>query len=304
MAEAAAAPVTAPAASEGSTEAAPVVAPVKPAPRRLPEPIKIKVRGKEELIDDLDQLTHWAQKGRGSHEAFEAASKKEAETSEKAKLFEAFKTNDPAAIRKALRDLGVDSKALRAASEQEIWEAMQEEALSPEQRRIRELEGEQAKTKAEREAAETKEKHTATEKQATALADQYAKLAMGALKEMGVSEGAAPPIVRRMSPYMLEALEQGLDTNSPQVARDIAAMAKEDIVSDINAVLSGATPEEVVALLGETISNKIRKHDLAKLSPRGVVPAQRPAQSATPKPGDPVKRRRSFWDEPAFGAKE
>lgn len=268
----------------------------KPAPRKLPQPVELKRKGKVEKIDDLDRLVHLAEKGYGAAETFEEVQKTKGEIESKAKLLEAFKTNDPKAIRKALRELGADQGALRAAAEEELWEHIQAEQMSPEQKRIRQLEQEALARK----EADEKTASEAKEKEATAKAEaelnRWAKVASDALAAAKVSPDKAPVMLARMRPYIDRAIANGEDPVGADVLEEFMS-DERDTVRDIVSGF-GDNIEAAAEWVGEDFLNNLRRYDLQRLR------AGRQPSPFTPKPQQaanamqitqPKAKDKSFW---------
>lgn len=319
MSEAAAAPVSAPSApapaseSGGAPETAQKPAQAaggaspkeskpaeKPAPRKLPEPVRLKTKHGEESIDDLDRLVHLASKGYGSDKTFEESKRLREEAAAEAKKVEAFKSGDPKKIRAALREMGVPVEAIRAMSEEELYEAIQAEQMTPEQKELAELKAwkakqeEQAqKTKAEQEQAAQKE---ADEREYQRLEQLFA----GALQKTGAPARSFPWLMQRMAKLEERNATSGIES-TPE---DLASEALNDVRAEQSAITKDMTGEDLISWLGEDAVKRINKAVVAKLRAAQNNPtAPRPVQQPTTNPAQTARKkfdwRTGQWTEEA-----
>lgn len=136
---------------------------------------KLKLKGKEvDFEADEEEVKRLIQRGYGSNEAYHEAKRlrEEAERlsneayrhkQQQEERKKTYKSDPMAAIRNAVQELidsGVDPRTARAAGEQWLYEKIQEDEMSPDARRAKELEAElkkrdelEAKTKKEQEEA-------------------------------------------------------------------------------------------------------------------------------------------------------
>lgn len=293
----------APSASEGSaapakTQAVSDAAPAKPAPRKLPEPVKLKVKGREESIDDLDRLVHLASKGYGAHESFEEAKKLREEAAADAKKLEAFKSGDPKAIRAALRELGLKPEAIRQMSEEELFEAIQAEQMTPEQKELADLKAwkaqQEEKQKTEAQKAEEAAQNEANEREYTRLESLFA----GALQKTGAPARAFPWLMQRMAKLEERNAAQRIES-TPE---DLASEALEDVRAEQMTITKDMSGEDLISWLGPETLKKIRKADLAALrarnQPQSATPP--PTQQTTSNNNQPQKPRRFDWSKGRF----
>lgn len=292
--------------SEQSTEQPAQEAPAEAAPRKLPTPVKLKFKGKEETVDDLDQLARWAQMGRGATEVFEQAKKLREEAEAKASRLEKLKggsLEDRLAL--LTETLGDEEAALQFMEEALFQKRIAPQQLSPEQRQLQEMQRKLQSYEAEKAQAAKAKQEAELEAQAEAIAQQYAKTAADVMAKLGWGPELAPVVLREMMPYAEQALEAGLDP----VSEDIMGMYMQDQQQKLSNFAKQLKGEQLLRFLGEDIANEIRKADLARLRGGATAkPVREEAPAAPkPKPADPLeaareaqKKRRSFWSEDPY----
>ena len=306
MPDAVAAP-TAPAATNAAEttageSTAPKAPEAKPEPRKLPQAVELKVKGKVEKVDDLDRLVHLAQKGYGASEYFEGGRKAREEAEAKLAKYGRLKSEKSSDLLEVLtEELGDEEKALTRLEEILFEKRVKTAQLTPEQRRIRELEAAEAKRKADDEARQAKERETKETETADAELNRWSKAAFEALQAAKVSPDLAPAVLARMKPYIDRAIELGQDPVGTDIFEDFMA----DERASFRSIADGMEAEALVEWLGEAAANKIRKWDLARLrAGREPRPAAQPPQQASQNVGITndadarKKQRRDFWDVP------
>ncbi len=185
-------------------------------------------------------------------------------------------------------NLGVD---MRKIAEEIVWEQIQEQALSPEQKKARDTQLElekykedEKKTKAQREEAEAKELHDK-------YSADYDTRMTAALTSANVPKTAAT--VRRMAFYMLQAVQNGYDVQPA----DVAERVRQDYIEEVKALFGQTDGDTLLKLLGDDVGKKIRESDLKRLkSTQGAA-----FSTPEPKPGKtkekPKKMDGKEWRE-------
>lgn len=286
------------AAAMAATPAAPAAptatAPVESAPvvEKAPEPTavqkekwKIKADGEEFEWDpsDIEATKRELSKARGANKRFEEAAKmrKQAET-----FFDMLK--NPATLKQVLTDpkVGVD---LRKFAEEFVWEQIQEEKLTPEQKRQREVERELQKYR----EAEAKQKAEAETAQAEALRKHYeadfeSKI-LSALQTGGIpnTRGA----VRRMAYYLQQAIANNIDIQPT----DLVARVRQDLAEEHRDMYSAADPSSLISLLGEDLAKKLRAADVKRL--KSTQPEQyrkQPSTETSKRQGEKTPKRKTM----------
>lgn len=241
-------------------EAAPAQEPAEKAEAEKAEAkrrFKLKVNNQEEEWDE-DKVLEWAQKGRASHKVFEDAAKARKEAEEKL-----AKIKDPRELRKILQEAGVD---FRKVSEEYLFEQLEEDNLTPEQKELRELKRfkeEQERLAQERAQQEEQARLQAAEEHYT---QHYDNQIVKALEASALPR--SPGVIRRVAQHMLTALESDIDLDPA----DAIEMVRADYATDIKSVLGGLNENDLLQLLGDDVAGKIRKADLARVKTAPTQP--------------------------------
>lgn len=219
--------------------------------------IKGKYNGKEFVEDlpfeiDEDQAEYFQRQLQmarmGQHKAQELSQFER----EVGAFLQELKTNP----RKALANpaVGIDIKQLAAEIlEEEIMEAQK----SPEQiekekleRRLKELEDEREE---ERQAAQQAELERLTEREF----ERYDNLMSSALETSDLPK--SPYVVKKMTEYMIQAVENGIDVEP----KDVIPLIRNEMLGDVQELLRSMPPEMVEQLLGNDIITALRKQRVA-----------------------------------------
>lgn len=174
----------------------------------------------------------------------------------------------------------------RAIAEQYLAKKLQEQMMSPEERkkiemeeRLRSYEEQEKKTK---EALEAKQIQQLEEH----YADQYQKTIMSALQSSSLPKN--PFTVKRMAELMQKNIQHGLELE-PQ---HLAQLVREDYQRELAQLIGGADADQIISMFGEDVSNKIRKYDLAKFkSQSGVKNGQASVRQELSQPAPTRKMR-------------
>jgi hypothetical protein len=206
--------------------------------------LKLKVDGKEfdhEIdLNDEEGLVRELQMSRmGQKRSQEKADLEKQITA----FFTAFQ-QDPFA---AMKDLGQDPNKV---IDQYINQQLENAKKSPEQLAREQLEKELKQIKAERE----REKEELNAKERT----RYDMQMEQALSKTDLPR--TPYTVKKIADYMLVALEAGRDV-SPE---DVIPLVREEMNSDLKEMFSSLPEDQIEALLGEQVLNKLRKRRVAK----------------------------------------
>jgi len=287
-----------------ATEAAPAQ---ESAPRKLPQPVKLKFKGKEETVDDLDQLARWAQMGRGATEVFEQAKRMREEAEVKASRLDKLRggsLDDRLAL--LTEALGDEEAAFQFMEEALYEKRIAPQQLTPEQRQLQEMQRKLQSYEQEKAQTVKAQQEAELDRQADAIAQQYAKTAADVMAKLGWGAELAPLVLREMLPYAEQALEAGMEP----VSEDILGMFMEDQRAKLGNMVGKLDGEQLLRFLGDDLANKVRKADLARLR-TGQAKSSAPKQEARQQeklPDDPMeaereqqRRRRSFWASTPYG---
>jgi len=234
-------------------------------PVATPQPVNkkkftYKSDGQEfnEELDDSEitsRLAHARSANKRMSEA--AASKKQVES-----FVKALK-EDPMSV--LSNDQIMGNAKFQEIAEAFLAKKLEEQLLTPEERQQKEQQ-----EKLKKYEAKEKEELTAREQaQAKQLEDhytqEYQKTIIEGLTDSGLPKNAFT--VKRMAQLMQTNLQHGLEL-SP---KDLARLVREDMQSEFKSVISDANAEQMLAMLGDDVANKIRKHDLSKFQVKNPV---------------------------------
>lgn len=219
-----------------------------------------------------------------------AAQKRMQEASATKKQMEQFVTalqNDPMSVLKNDKIMG--TKKFREIAEQFLLQQIEEESYTPEEReranKDRQLSEYQRKEK-EFQAKQEAEQASRLEKQ---YADQYEKTIMESLNSSNLPK--TPYTVKRMAALMQQNLQHGLELEPNQLAQ----LVKEDYLNEQKLLVGSSSAEQLIAMFGEDIANKIRKYDLAKFRQNKTNTA--PAPSAQSQSQIPARMSQREYTE-------
>lgn len=229
---------------------------------------KVKVGGVEREVD-VEELKRRYALEEGANEKFRQA----AEIQRQAEEFIAMLKKDP---RKVLSHpaLGID---LRDFAESVLASHLEQEHLSPEQKRMRDLENQ---LRERDEADKQRQEQAKLEEYNKLKAEKRAELDSKFTEALN-SEGLprTPYTVRRMAEFwsLNRKHRMGLEP------KDIVGLVREDYMQDTQALYGQLDGDTLLAVLGDGIANKIRKADLKRLR-GGTAPAQVPPAKVTDAP--------------------
>lgn len=247
---------------------------------------KLKVDGQEleEEIDlnDEDTLKRHLQMSKAAQKRMSEAAQIRRQAEEMIGMFK----GDLKSVLKQSDKFGKSPEQIRKEMEEYFAEVIEEEMLSPDQKKVREAD------KIIREHEE-KTKREAQEKEAevrTKLEQQYAQDYDRKITEALATSGLpkTPKTVKRMSALMYQNLNLGLDLDP----KDLVQIVREDYLSEIKELFGSTDGDTLLKLLGDDVANKIRKSDLARLkAPRS------PQTPPPPPPKEDQPRKRMTTDE-------
>lgn len=245
---------------------------------------------------DEEAVKREVMKARAANKRFDQAAQEKREAAKlRGEAEQAFQMlRDPKTLRQILQDprVGVDIKKM---AEEIVWEQIQEQQLSPEQKAQRENERKLAEYEAR--DAKTKEEHQ-TKAQAEAQGRYEASYEQKIMKALDAgSIPKTPAAVSRMAEYLMKSVEHGYDL-TPE---DLVDQVRSDLTTDITSILGAASGEQLLALLGEANAEKLRKADLSRLkNPQGnPFPARSQQKKAADGKFVPNEKRKagSEWRE-------
>jgi hypothetical protein len=216
-----------------------------------------------------------------------AAKKRMAEAQDaKRKAFELVQgfEKDPASILKRLGPKGYEY------AEQVLLEKLQNEMMSPEQRKLAEYE---AKIK-QYEDLERSQKEEQEKAQQQALetkhAEHYQKVIIEALDKSGLPK--TPDMAKRAAYLLQKNLELGLDLD----ASDLVSEMKKDVLSMVKGLVGSAEGDQLLEILGQDTAKKIRRHDIQTIKQKQLN-GVKPIYQGSPAPQTSKKKGYVSFDE-------
>ena len=274
MSDASATPDAAPAAPSAAQAAA-----ATGAVQTAPGMYTVKIDGKEIQVDEAE-LRRGYSHSRAADERIRQATETRQTAEEVLNLFR----NNP---EEAFRRLQMDPKAF---AEQLLTREIQEASLSPEQKRVRDLEN----FKAEAEKRERISKEETEKQEMEAFRNQIAsELQTGIIEAIGAYDLPRNEFtVGRMAFHLEAALTAGIDA-SP---KDIAPLVKKEYEADIRRLLSSVPDDKLLDFLGDDTTKKVVKGHIAKVGTKTKRPVTQAAGiKLDPKPTDKAKTPRDFF---------
>lgn len=261
--------------------------------------------GEGEQEYDPKHLTELAKRGKKAAQTLSLAERRAQEAQQRHAEAEAreadFKSGDPKRIRAALKRMGVDERSLANNVGQDLLEEMEaskdptRKALLESQRKLREMEEGQAKTKAEQEAK-------ALEAETARHQDELATLFTETMARTGLPKESATAVFHRVA--QLYAAVEGSGT---QVDPDLAAARVRAAVDAEHRALywnKGADGkqtlniEAVRALFGSEGFDALRRHAVEEYRQKRAAGAQPTAPTPKPQQSEQEpqqKGRGNFW---------
>ena len=252
---------------------------------------EIKVNGKSKKVEldlnDEASIKKYLEKAEGAQEKFQEAAlyRKQAE-----QLVEMLQ-KDPLSI---LRNpaLGIDVKKL---AEMVLDEQLAEAQLTPEQKRIKELE----KTLTEREEREKRDKEEKdADEKARLTKEMYVKAEQDMMAALDSSSiGASPYAVRRVADMMSALIEEGYEGVE---IKDIMPFAERVILQELGGhIQKHKEPNKLEKLLGKDVLKEYRKSKISqvKKAPNANT-VETGKKTEDVKKDEPKKIKMSDWGSP------
>jgi hypothetical protein len=233
-------------------QAAPKAAPEAKSEAPKPKPQVIEVDGEKLTLAEIKQLR---EKAKGADQKFREA----AEAKKQVESFMERFQQDPLSILQDKR-LPINQREL---AEKMLLASLEEEMLTPEQRKLREYESKlkEFETKEQQVAREREERETEQRKEMKRqeISQMFAK----AMESTPLSKDpeTAAMAMRDMAMMLRAAKERGIEVSAEDLAQHAQAKYQKAMYSLANQ-LEG---EDLIGFLGEDVVKKIRKADLARL---------------------------------------
>lgn len=256
--------------TEGSSEEA------KPEPRRY----KVKVDGNEEEVDEETLL-----KAYSKIKAADAKFQEAAQIRKQSEQFIHLLKTDPIKVLSNPK-LGIEFRKL---AEEYLVSQLEEESLDPKEKEFRAYK----KQVDEMNAEKKRQEDVVESKRASELRDHYqndySTKITAALESSGLPK--TQQTVKSMAFYMSEGLKRGYDL-SPN---DVAALVKQDYIDQQKALFSSLDGDDLEAMVGAEVAEKLRKNSLKKLKPQTQAPKSYSAPRKQKSPKDTEKLTKDQW---------
>lgn len=208
-------------------------------------------------------------------------------TRKQAEQFIQVLQNDPMKVLSDPRVMG--NEKFQAIAEQFLAKKLQEQMLSPEDRKRIEMEEKLRNYEEQEKKLREDAEHKQIQQLEEHYAQQYQKTIMTALQTSNLPKN--PFTVRRMAELMQKNLQHGLDLE-PQ---HLAQLVREDYQKELVSLIGSSEADQIISMFGDDITNKIRKHDLAKFK-AGQNGINQPQKQA-PTPSQNTEKRKMRPDE-------
>lgn len=252
----AATPATSEAVVQATQPTAPGEQKAAPTPAEIRK-LKLKLEGGEVELPE-NEVIALAQQGKVAQKRFQEAAQMRREAEE---VLSFLKANPKEAFQK----LGID---VRKFSEDTLMEILQQETMSPEQRKAKEMEQELRKYRdAEKAAADKKQAEEMQRLESTHL-NNYQETFIKALQVAGLPRTTFT--VKRMAEHQIVANRKGY-TIDPQ---SLAKLVREDYDLAQKEIYGSADEDTLLNLLGDDGVKKVQKALIKKLKSKPSVQAK------------------------------
>jgi hypothetical protein len=167
---------------------------------------------------------------------------------------------DPRQLWQALKHLGHEP---RQVAEQYLLEQIEEESLTPEQKKVRDAERIIQERETEKQQAEQRQKQERHTKLMGQYSEEYSGQIVKALETSGLPK--SPETVKKMAEYMLIGLERGVRL-APE---EVVPMVRNYFMRQINELLGQTEGDTLLQLLGDGVQQKFQAAMLARVRPSG-----------------------------------
>ncbi len=271
--------------SEATTvsESAAVETPTSDSAKPTQAKFKVKVDNQETEVSEEELVKGWLH-AKAANERFQAAAaERKALEAERAKIAEdkaaaesmreAFK-KDPWAV---LSSLGMSDADIRNLTEDKLIAFLEQEQMSPEQKKAREMEAKlkeyEAKEADRRKKEEENEQLTKKQQEEQEFNQlklkaekDYEESFLSALEKSTLPKN--PASIRRVAEKVYQSMLAGEEIPIDHAVR----LAEHELRSNLAELVQGLDVEALEAFLGEETLKKVRKHDVSKLKNPAPAP--------------------------------
>lgn len=263
-----------------------------PAPK-LSRKIKLKIDGEEideELPFDYDEsdekqvqyLKRQLQLSKVANKRMNesAMTKKQAE-----QFIQALQT-DPMRVLSNPKLMGEEK--FQQLAEQFLAKRIQDQMMSPEEKRQRDMEERLRQYEEQEKTAKEKAEQEQMQALQTHYQEAYTQTITQALDSSNLPKN--PYTVKRMAQLLQQNIKHGLELEPAHLAQ----LVKEDYQKELASIIGNSNPDQIIAMFGEETVNKLRKHDLEKLK-SSLSPQQRFQPKQEVESTEPVRPKK--WSE-------
>lgn len=277
---------------DNESDGAPVTkAPEAKAPEAPVAPTKRAYKFKiddQEVTEELSEedVVKWLQKAKGADKRFQEASTLKQQSE---RLYQLLKDQPLDIVEK------IHGDKARQMMEERLWAKIQREQMNPQEREL-------AETKERLQALESEKKQAETKRQQEEFAKLKQQHAANFDKEIRDALAASgKPVTaysyKRVAHYMLGAMNEGRQL----AAKDAIPMMDADLQGDLKSMFESVSEDQILALLGDPVLEKVRKADLKRVrggnmpTPPPVVPEKK--EEKKPSVNDLTKKHSLFdWE--------
>lgn len=290
----ASAPSSAPTTTQSPGSSQPTASSSAAAPSSTPAEVrrfKVKIDGVETEVDEGELVRGYGTTKAAQRRMDEAARLRRGAETHQQRLAEARK--DPRKAMELLNDpdSGFPADVLEQVAEELLYKKIQQEQMSPEQRRIQELEAREQQRENEQQTQAQQREEAEYNQGVTQALENYNRTIVETLGKSNLPK--TEYTVKRMAEYMYQNHSLKLNYSQDQIAE----LVSDDYKSDLSSFLDGMEGEQMLTWLGDKISNKLRKADLARLRSRGAAPPARIVDSTKQGQGDQRPAERLTRDQ-------
>lgn len=175
-----------------------------------------------------------------------------------------------------LRELGVDTAEM---SQREILEAIRLEQMTPEQRRLHEMEKRLKGHEEEKKKAEEEKKKAAHAAEVEQHKDTLASLFLETMERTGLPKSSGRFVISRMASLYAQNEQAGLESTPDEMAEHVLAGLK----AEQQGMLGGLEGEALLSHLGPEVVTRVLQANLARVRQKKGVSAVTQQQAPVPR---------------------
>ena len=225
---------------------------------KMAKKYKVKLDGEEVEVDEDELLRNYQLRKVSDKRLQEGVkARKQAEA-----IINLLKT-DPKRVLSDPR-IGLDVKKF---AEDIIYQSLQEEMMTPEQRELNEYKRKVQEYEAQQKRIKQQQLMTQQQKLQEQRKNEYVNDISTALSDSGLPK--TDYTVQRVVHHMSKAIKAGF----PDVkASDVIDLVHKDYVQDVKSLFGSSSEETLFKILGDEVANKIRNYDINKFKEKNAIP--------------------------------